>query len=348
MDVTDYLNNFYEKNKFRISAEQICSDFREEVLLKTNLTCSGGVALTPTLAKLASNINKPNGQHVMEFKNKKDMLAFVHELSLRQVPGIGLAQEQILNALGVTKCGDLLTHKYRLFYLFKEKSFLNYLSIGLGLLGQTTHVATNKKNNELRQSLGKESSFSDPLPSKEAFRRLFRSLLETVHVQCVKEKLFAQQMKLVLKYRTFDTKQYSISLDRPTNDLKLFLEAGEKLLAPHLSHYAELRLVGVRLQKMITMEDYLKKAKETKQIPTAKETGMAPEKKRPAATTATGAAVDEFGDTVHPRHDDGKHLDGTKAIKYTPPHLNSAKEKKSTTPANKKKQLKRASKSKKK
>ncbi|CCW62340.1 unnamed protein product [Phytomonas sp. EM1] len=244
MDVTKYLGGFSG-----LTAAQIVSDFRDEVYAKTQLTCSGGIAPTPCLAKIASNVNKPNGQHEIVLRSREEVLDYVKGIPLRKVPGIGYAQEMTLNALNVKTCGDLLKHKYLLAFLFKEKTFGHYLSVGLGLMSAQTH-----KKHEVRQSIGKEVSFSEPLTSPEAFAKLFRSLLETCHVQCVQKQLYPQQIRLVLKYRTYDNQQFSTPLPKHTNDLKLWLEAGKKLLQPHLSHFSELRLVGVRLQKLASEE----------------------------------------------------------------------------------------------
>lgn len=239
MDVTKYLEEFPS-----LTAAQVAYDFRDEVFAKTQLTCSGGIAPTAAFSKIASNVNKPNGQHEITLLSRQDFLDYMKDIPLRKIPGIGYAQEMSLNALNIKTCGDLLKNKYLLAYVFKQKTFEHYLAVGLGLMG-TTH---SLKHHECRQSIGKEVSFSDPLASSEALSKTFRTLLETCHVQCVRKGLLARQMRLVLKYHSYDNEQYSISLPQPTNDLKLWLEAGKKLLATHLDSYAEYRLVGVRMQ----------------------------------------------------------------------------------------------------
>ncbi|CCW68677.1 unnamed protein product [Phytomonas sp. Hart1] len=244
MDLTKYLDG----SDGGVAA-QLLQNFRDEVRARTGLTCSGGIAPTPCLAKIASNVKKPNGQHEIVLRSRKEVLDYVKAIPLRKVTGIGYAQEMTLNALNVKTCGDLLKHKYLLAFLFKEKTFRLYLSIGLGLMNAQTH-----KPHEARQSIGKEVSFSEPLTSPEAFSKLFRKLLETCHVQCVQKQLYPQQIRLVLKYRTYDNQQFSTPLPKHTNDLKLWLEAGKKLLQPHLCQFDELRLVGVRLQKLASEE----------------------------------------------------------------------------------------------
>ncbi|KPI88834.1 putative Dna polymerase kappa [Leptomonas seymouri] len=239
MDVTRYLEEFPA-----VSASDIAHDFRDEVFLKTQLTSSGGIGPTSILAKIASNVNKPNGQHEITLLTREDVISYVRDIPLRKIPGIGYAQELMLGALNIHTCGDLLQNKYLLAYLFREKTFTHYLSVGLGVaetFSQRKHHST--------QSIGKETSFSEPLPSPESFTKLFRTLMADCHVRCVREHLKPRLMRLVLKYRTYDTQQFSMQLPTYTNDLKLWVEASQKLLEPHLLQYGELRLVGVRMEK---------------------------------------------------------------------------------------------------
>ncbi|KPA85342.1 putative Dna polymerase kappa [Leptomonas pyrrhocoris] len=244
MDVTKYLGEFPA-----VSASDIAHDFRDEVFLKTQLTSSGGIGPTSILAKIASNVNKPNGQHEITLLTREDVMNYVKDIPLRKIPGIGYAQELTLGALNIHTCGDLLQNKYLLAYLFKEKTFIHYLSVGLGVA-----ETFSQRRHHTTQSIGKETSFAEPLPSPEAFTKMFRTLMEDCHARCVREHLKPRLMKLVLKYRTYDTQQFSVQLPTYTNDLKLWIEASQKLLEPHLLQYGELRLVGARMEKFENSE----------------------------------------------------------------------------------------------
>ena len=65
-------------------AEQI----RYRVRMETQLTCSVGLGPNTMLAKVASDINKPNGQYALP-EDPAAIREFVQSLSLRKVPGIG-------------------------------------------------------------------------------------------------------------------------------------------------------------------------------------------------------------------------------------------------------------------
>lgn len=60
LDLTEYINNSQEDPAI------LCENIRKDILLATQLTASCGVGPNKMIAKLASEINKPNGLHVVE------------------------------------------------------------------------------------------------------------------------------------------------------------------------------------------------------------------------------------------------------------------------------------------
>jgi DNA polymerase IV len=77
---------------------------RELIFERTRLTASAGIAPNKLLAKIASDINKPNGQ----FEVKPDaVMEFISPLPVRKLWGIGRMAEQKLEHAGVRTCGDM-------------------------------------------------------------------------------------------------------------------------------------------------------------------------------------------------------------------------------------------------
>ena len=96
LDITE----FFEANskQFKDGCE-VVQKLRSDIFEKTGLTASAGIAPNTLLAKIASDMNKPNGQ----FEIKADptvILDFMKELSIRKVSGIGNVTEQLLNSIG--------------------------------------------------------------------------------------------------------------------------------------------------------------------------------------------------------------------------------------------------------
>ncbi|GLS82755.1 DNA polymerase IV [Paraferrimonas haliotis] len=86
------------------SATLIAKDIRRRIFEETGLTASAGIAPVKFLAKVASDLNKPNGQAVIT-PNQVD--AFVKTLPLRNIPGVGKVTATKLSEMGLETCGDM-------------------------------------------------------------------------------------------------------------------------------------------------------------------------------------------------------------------------------------------------
>lgn len=86
------------------SATWIAAEIRQTIFNELNLTASAGVAPLKFLAKIASDINKPNGQFVLT-PDKVD--EFVLQLPLKKIPGVGPVTAQKLQQMGLITCADI-------------------------------------------------------------------------------------------------------------------------------------------------------------------------------------------------------------------------------------------------
>jgi DNA polymerase-4 len=89
------------------SATAVAERIRAEIFSETQLTASAGIAPSKFLAKIASDWRKPNGQFVIR---PGDVEAFLTELPVAVVPGVGKVMAGKLEALGIRLVGDLRTH----------------------------------------------------------------------------------------------------------------------------------------------------------------------------------------------------------------------------------------------
>jgi DNA polymerase-4 len=83
---------------------KIASDLRQRVIKETGLPISFGMASGKTIAKMATNQAKPNGQLYIEHGKEKEFLA---PLPIRKIPGLGENTCQKLYQYGIEKIGDL-------------------------------------------------------------------------------------------------------------------------------------------------------------------------------------------------------------------------------------------------
>ncbi len=82
----------------------VASEIRARIFDETKLTASAGIAPNKMLAKIASDLNKPNGQFEIE---PHAVAAFMRELSVRKIWGIGAVSAEKLERRGIKTCGHL-------------------------------------------------------------------------------------------------------------------------------------------------------------------------------------------------------------------------------------------------
>ncbi|AIR65342.1 DNA polymerase IV [Cedecea neteri] len=86
------------------SATLIAREIRQAIADEINLTASAGIAPIKFLAKIASDLNKPNGQYVITPEQVPDFLA---TLTLGKIPGVGKVTAAKLETLGLRTCADV-------------------------------------------------------------------------------------------------------------------------------------------------------------------------------------------------------------------------------------------------
>lgn len=89
------------------SATLIAQDIRQAIFNELELTASAGVAPLKFLAKIASDMNKPNGQYVIR---PEQVNHFIEQLPLNKIPGVGKVTEKKLAELGLFTCNDVVNY----------------------------------------------------------------------------------------------------------------------------------------------------------------------------------------------------------------------------------------------
>ncbi|KAM7220808.1 DNA polymerase [Rhypophila decipiens] len=151
-----------------MTPEEAVAQMRDEVHRRTNITVSAGIAANARLAKICSNINKPNGQFILP-RERMAIMEFMRDLPCRKVNGIGRVLERELSSVGVNTCGDIYPQRQFLNRLFGEKTYEFLISCYLGL-GRTNVQPADEYE---RKSVGTESTFrdmDDPAQLREKLR----------------------------------------------------------------------------------------------------------------------------------------------------------------------------------
>ncbi|KAF3069810.1 DNA polymerase kappa [Daldinia childiae] len=105
-----YLNITEYCVEHNMTPEDTVQQMRDEIHEKTKITVSAGIAANAKLAKICSNMNKPNGQYILP-NDRNAIMNFMRDLPTRKVNGIGRVLERELQEIGVKTCGDVYPHR---------------------------------------------------------------------------------------------------------------------------------------------------------------------------------------------------------------------------------------------
>ena len=257
LDVTEYLETR------GVDASAAAADLRAKVRAKTKgLTCSAGVAPNRRLAKVCSDMNKPDGQMVLA-NDREHILRLVNPLPVRKVGGVGKVNERVLAAFGMSACGDVFAERAVVAALFSKSAFTFLLeaSMGVGTERRPTR-ALLPGTQVARKSLGQEKTFA-PTADRRVLERVIASLAEEVAGSLKEENLAARAVTLKIKRATFEVTQRQTSLHRAENSAAVLVEASLRLFR-HETGLGSVRLVGVKASQLAAAEGETEGGKQTR------------------------------------------------------------------------------------
>lgn len=193
-----YLNITEYCKEHDLSPEDAVAQMRRQVHQRTSITVSAGIAANAKLAKICSNINKPNGQFLLP-NERTAIMNFMRDLPCRKVNGIGRVFERELAAVGIKNCGDIYDQRKFLHQLFGEKAFEFLMTCHLGL-GRTNVQPAEEYE---RKSVGTESTFGDVFDPKQ-LRAKLRWTAEELEKDMHRAQCKGKTLVLKVKLHTFE------------------------------------------------------------------------------------------------------------------------------------------------
>jgi DNA polymerase-4 len=151
-----------------ISATEIGKKIQEDIFKATGLTASVGIAPNKFLAKIASDWKKPNGFFVIK---PHEVEAFVKELPVKLIPGVGKKGLQHLESLGIKTCQDIRRYP-------PEVLALSFGKFSLDLFYYSKGIDEREVQNEWeRKSLSVENTFLNDMTNPEEMKLYLEELL---------------------------------------------------------------------------------------------------------------------------------------------------------------------------
>ena len=229
-------------------ATSIVNEMRSKIKEKTGLTASAGIAPNCRLAKVASDMNKPDGQFLVAAR-EETILDFVQQLSIRKIGGVGNVSEQLLNAIGVFTCKDIFEKRAEIKLLFSEISFEFYMKVSQGLGASSIEPPDERE----RKSMSTETTFQDTADRKVLLNTC-KELCKDLAQDLVNKEILGSAVTVKIKSHDFKLKTKVAQLIDSTNDETVIFKSAEKTLL-HLLDTAhkkplKLRLMGVRMSEL--------------------------------------------------------------------------------------------------
>jgi len=232
----------------------MAEEIRKRVQEATQLTCSVGIAPNKMLAKICSDMNKPNGQTYME-PDKEKILDFMRVLSVRKIPGIGRMTELILASLGIMTCGDILEKAPEIFISFSEKSSRFLFRAALGI---SRNFHEEDEEDTCQKSISISTTFK-PITKYELLKEKIKEICEELSERIDKRKVAGCTLTVEFKNTKFQVVQKSQSLKNYIFEFEDLFKTSMQIVDANWP-CDPLRLVGVKLSNLRNQHE-LKKDK---------------------------------------------------------------------------------------
>ncbi|WP_321295956.1 DNA polymerase IV [Marinifilum fragile] len=223
------------------SATLIAQEIKARIKEETSLTASAGISVNKFLAKIASDINKPDGLFVIPPKNIE---SFINDLQIDKFYGVGKVTADKMHKLGIFKGKDL-----------KERSLLDlsrlfgkhgayYYNIARGIDDRPVNP------NRIRKSVGTEHTYRNDLIDTQEIKKDLRKTTESLVRRLEKNGFRGRTLTLKLKYSNFEQETRSRTLLGVFEGFEMIQKNAEELLdQDELKN--SIRLIGLTVSNRV-------------------------------------------------------------------------------------------------
>ncbi|PKB81095.1 MAG: hypothetical protein BZY88_07205 [SAR202 cluster bacterium Io17-Chloro-G9] len=214
----------------------VALDLKRRVNEETGLTISIGAATSKSVAKIASDLQKPDGLVVVEPGDERDFLA---PLAVGKLWGIGPKTAEKLNKGGVETIGQMAQQSGEWFNRQFGKRAGSIQAKALGLDREEVHTEREAK------SVSSENTFSVDLVNPEDLKLELDKLASGVAGHMERKGLTARTVTLKARLADFTTFTRQTTLPAPTCEVAIIQETAWRLLSQELAPERAFRLLGV-------------------------------------------------------------------------------------------------------
>ena len=200
------------------------------------LTASVGIGTCKVIAKVGSDLRKPDGTVIVAPGHEAEFLA---PLPLRVLPGLGPAAEKRLEGLGLRTVSDLLRVPPEALRARLGNSAAGFQSLARGQDPRPVTVPG------MPRSISREVTFERDIEDPGRIRQEVRALAQDVTRSLRSQQLWTRTARLKIRYAGFETHTFQETFSVATDTDREFLGAADRLLAQATSSGRPVRLVGI-------------------------------------------------------------------------------------------------------
>ncbi len=229
-------------------AAELSRAIKTDIHEKERLTASIGIGPNKLIAKIASDMRKPDGLTTVR---EEEAGRFLEPLSIRKIPGIGPKTEAVFNRLGIRKIAQLkaLTRE-------RIEELVGKWGEGLYEKAQGLDDSPVEESGEVKSISEQETFYEDTLDAEFLVSKL-KEMAGSLEGKLREEGFFGfRTVGLVVRFADFETKSKAFTLKNPIRSAEEMFTVALRLLLPFLDrrmnpHLKKIRLLGLRMEKLI-------------------------------------------------------------------------------------------------
>lgn len=235
LDVSEKCSDFKE-------AEMLANEIKQKVQDSIGVTCSIGVGPTKSIAKIASDHNKPNGITVVEPEN---IHSFLKDMDITRIPGIGKKTKKYYYEQGFRKIGDLIkTPLPQLMELFGKNA---------KWIWKIIHGLDNRPVQEFphsRKSISQERTYYEDTDDFTTLMNSIEKINKSIHEQLKKNKIYYKTVTLKIRFEGYKTYTRSKTLRNHMQNEKEALKTILELYKEFENKKKKVRLLGIKFSNL--------------------------------------------------------------------------------------------------
>jgi len=229
------------------SATRIAEKIKQQIFTETGLVASAGISYNKFFAKIASDMDKPDGLYLVTPQQGQ---AFVAQLPIGKFHGVGKATERKMHNLGIKNGADLRRFSLPVLQQHFGKAALFFFKIAQGI--DDRPIKTNRES----KSIGTETTYPHDLEQSSEIYQQLSELLDKALAKVYAKKLYARTLTIKIKYHDFQQITRSLTFNKPIKSQLLDTPVFRRLLQKDRIGQSKIRLLGITLSSLENQINY--------------------------------------------------------------------------------------------